>query len=55
MAQDKTTPTPPAAQPVAELLPQVGGSYTRQPDGSLQPAAAAPTDSTETTETTEQE
>lgn len=47
MAQDKTTPTPPASQPVAELLPQVGGSYTRQPDGSLlrtddAPAPAAP-------------
>lgn len=40
-ATDKTTA--PAPEPVAEQLPQTGGSYTRQPDGSLLPAAA-PTD-----------
>lgn len=44
MATDKTATTPPAPAPVADQLPQTGGSYTRQPDGSLQPAAAAPTD-----------
>ncbi len=30
MADDTTT-----AAPVPEALPQAGGSYTRQPDGSL--------------------
>lgn len=44
-ATDKTTA--PAPAPVAEQLPQAGGSYTRQPDGSLLPAAATPTDTTE--------
>jgi hypothetical protein len=39
MAQDKTAPD---AAPVPEALPQVGGSYTRQPDGSLLPNAPAP-------------
>lgn len=28
-------PTAAAAEPVAETLPQSGGSYIRQPDGSL--------------------
>lgn len=46
-ATDKITTTPPAPAPVAEQLPQAGGSYTRQPDGSLLPAAATPTDTPE--------
>lgn len=43
-----TTPAPsPAPAPVVDQLPQTGGSYTRQPDGSLlrtddAPAPAAP-------------
>lgn len=41
------TPAPQASEPVAELLPQTGGSYTRQPDGSLQPASTAPTETPE--------
>ena len=42
MATKKPTDTQPqAAEPVAELLPQAGGSYIRQPDGSLQSADAA--------------
>lgn len=42
MATKKTTDIQPqAAEPVAELLPQAGGSYIRLPDGSLQPAGAS--------------
>lgn len=44
MATEKTATTPPAPAPVVEQLPQTGGSFIRQPDGSLQPAAAAPID-----------
>ena len=42
MATKKPTDTQPqAAEPVAELLPQAGGSYIRLPDGSLQTAGAS--------------
>ena len=42
MATKKPNDTQPqAAEPVAELLPQAGGSYIRLPDGSLQSADAA--------------
>ena len=45
MPADTTPATPPQApEPVAELLPQAGGSYTRQPDGSLLPAAPEATE-----------
>lgn len=55
MKPAKPTPKPPqhtpADQPAAsdppgapEPLPQAGGSYTRQPDGSLLPTPAVPTD-----------
>lgn len=44
MPIEKTVTPPPAPQPVAEQLPQTGGRFIRQPDGSLQPAAAEPTD-----------
>lgn len=43
---DKTAP-PPAPAPVDEPLPQAGGSYIRQPDGSLLPVQAQPTDTPE--------
>ncbi len=44
MPTEKPVVAPPAPEPVAEQLPQSGGRYIRQPDGSLQPADAAPTD-----------
>ncbi len=40
-AKATTNTKPQAAEPVAELLPQAGGSYIRLPDGSLQSADAA--------------
>lgn len=44
MPTEKPVTAPPAPEPVAEQLPQTGGRFMRQPDGSLQPAAAEPTD-----------
>ena len=35
-------PSPPLADPLPDLLPQAGGSYTRQADGTLVPTPAAP-------------
>lgn len=44
----KTAPKPAGPQPNPDELPQAGGSYTRQPDGSLTPTQhAAPTDTPE--------
>ena len=40
-AKATTNTQPQPAKPVAELLPQAGGSYIRLPDGSLQPAGAS--------------
>lgn len=44
MSKAKPAPAEPAAQPAAqpthESQPQAGGSYLRQPDGSLVPADA---------------
>jgi len=40
-AKTTTDIQPQAAEPVAELLPQAGGSYIRLPDGGLQPAGAS--------------
>ena len=37
------TPEPRPAQPNPDALPQAGGSYTRQPDGTLQPTAPTET------------
>jgi hypothetical protein len=41
MATAKTAPTPPTPPAQPEALPQSGGSYIRQPDGSLTPAQPA--------------
>ena len=38
----KDPATPAAPEPAAEQLPQSGGSYNRQPDGSLLPATPNP-------------
>lgn len=37
------TPEPRTAKPNPDALPQAGGSYTRQPDGTLRPAAPTET------------
>ena len=41
MATAKTAPTPHTKPAQPEVLPQAGGSYIRQPDGSLIPAPPA--------------